>query len=760
MVEAARDPWFIIGGVIVALLVVLAVIGPEIAPYNPFVRSPLQMVDGVMMKAPIDPCPTFPLGTNPYGVDMLSLLLYGAQTTLLIAVSATIIRVMLGLIFGALAGWFPGTLLDQLVLSIIEFLAAVPSIILAIIVLFAAGIRSGQIAFITALSVVGWGEIAQIVRSHVVSIRNEEFIQAAKAVGLTTLETLSRHVLPNLTATVVTLAALEVGSALLLLSEIGLVQIFLGGGAFIAGGPGIPSVTIPEIPEWGALIGTNWRYFQARPWLTLSPAVAFFLSILGFNLFGYGLQRFIRRGRFYPSGVSVFRFLLAVVVVLVGVQYAFTHTGPETEYKPKSEAFDVTRAWSDIAYLTNETHGGRSTGTAGAMLAAQYIEGIFEEQGLTPLMTGGYTQMYRVSQGRITTVPELHVGEATYTFEDGVAFDPFTPSQSRGSVEAEQAYFVVNPPSYPNFHSLPGGTMLLFGEQTTETSRMLLVDDEEFPNYQYAPAFIGPSSFLAFWPQFVIRRSLAEEILAGQGYDLADLEAEAGDEGERYMRPLDFPMEIFFGMEYEYALGANVIGYIPGGDARIQTNRILVVAEYAGPAAIEGDTYPGADENASGVAVMLEVLRLWNEQEFTPKRTVVFMATSESGDVFFTQEPILTASESDNWTVVILEGLAAGTPEFNVVQTDGNLARMFLDSAKTMNVEAERGGEYDFFFRVSDNEESFGMTTLGDYVGIVIRRPGDDLSGGPNDFRDHLNPAYLEEAGKVISHFLMMLSSS
>jgi len=760
MAEAAQDPSFIIGGIIVALLVLLAVLGPELAPYNPYIRSELQMVEGVMKKAPIDPCATYPLGTNPYGVDMVSLLLYGAQMTLMIALSATIIRVMLGLILGALAGWFPGTLLDRIVIGLIEFLAAIPSIILAIIVLLAVGIRSGQLAFIIALSLVGWGEIAQIIRSHVISIRNEEYIQAAKAVGLTTMETLSRHVLPNLTATIVTMTALEAGSALLLLSEIGLIGIYLGGGTFIPGDAGTASITIPEIPEWGALIGTNWRYFQARPWLTLSPAVAFFVSILGFNLFGYGMQKFIRKGRFYPSGVSVFRFLLAVFVVLFGIQYTFAHTGPETEYKHKSEQFDVTRAWTDIAYLTNESNGGRTTGTPGALLAANYIEAQFEEQGLTPLMTGSYQQLYRVSQGSISTVPELHVGGSVYSFEDGVAFDPSVPVNSHGSVEADTAYFIHNPQEYPNYYVMPGGSLLIFSDTPYETSRMLIVDDEEFPGYQYAPGFIGPAAFMGSWPQFVIKRSLAEEILQQQGYSLEELEREGEESERRFMKQLDFPMEIFFGMEYEYVLGSNVIGYIPGSDARIQTNRILVVADYTGPAALEGDIYTGADNNASGVAVMLEVIRLWNEQDFTPKRTVVFMATSEAGGEFFTQEPILTAGENDDWTVVILEGLAAGTPELNIIQSDGNLARMFADSAKKMKVKLDSGGEYDFFFLSSDNEESWGLTTLGNYVGMVISRPGDELSGGPQDFRDHLNPTYLEEAGKVISHFLMMLSSS
>ncbi len=759
MAEAAKDPTFIIGGIIVGVLILLAVIGPEIAPYNPYIRSELQVVDGVMKKAPVDPCPSYLLGTNPYGVDMLSLLLHGAQTTLLIALSATIIRVMVGLVLGALGGWFPGSLLDRIVLSLIEFLAAVPGIILAIIMLLAVGIRSGQIAFILALSVVGWGEIAQIIRSHVLSIRNAEFIQAARAVGLTTLETLSRHVLPNLTGTVVTMAALEAGSALLLLGEIGLIGIFIGGGAFIAGDPGTPSLTIPEIPEWGSLIGTNWRYFQSRPFLVLYPAAAFFIAILGFNLLGFGMQRFIKRGRFYPSGVSVFKFLAVVFVVLSTIQFLFANTGPETEYKPKSENFDVSRAWADIAYLTNEAYGGRTTGTPGALLAAEYIEEVYAAQGLTPLMTGSYQQRYRLSQGRVTKEPELEIDEDIYAFFDGLAFDPGVPIQGEGIIEVDEPYFVVNPAGSRFSYSLPYGSMILLGEDPYESSRLLIVEENDFPVYPYASAFIGPAAFLGTQPQFVITRSLAEELLARSGYSLSELEETASGEIGRYSQKLDLDLRITYGMTYDYALGANVIGYIPGSDARIQTNRILVVADYTGPAVLEGDTYPGADENASGVAIMLEVLRLWNDQEFRPERTVVFLAASEAGADFFTQEPILTAGDKDDWTVVILEGLAAGAPELNIVQTDGNLARMFQDSARKMRVGVERGAVYDFFFRVSDNEQRWGMTTLGKYIGIAIQRPGDEFSGTPQDFRDHLNPTYLEEAGQVISHFLMVLIS-
>ena len=113
MAEAARDPSFIIGGFIVAVLVVLAVIGPELAPKNPFFQQRIQLVDGEYLKAPIDPMPGFPLGTDPHGADQLSLLLYGARTTLMMAFIATLIRILLGIILGSVSGWWPGPFLRR-----------------------------------------------------------------------------------------------------------------------------------------------------------------------------------------------------------------------------------------------------------------------------------------------------------------------------------------------------------------------------------------------------------------------------------------------------------------------------------------------------------------------------------------------------------------------------------------------------------------------------------------------------------------------
>ncbi len=191
--RAVQEPYFIIGSVLVVLLVLAAVLGPELAPHNPYLVKRIQWIDGELHKAPFPPSDLYPLGTDDQGRDQLSLLLYGARVTLIMAFVATVVRLLLGLILGTFAGWWPGSLFDRAVAAVTELLAAIPGLILAMLVVFAIGVRRGQVAFVVALSVVGWGEVAQIVRGHVLTIRNKLYIMAARAVGLNSANILSLH---------------------------------------------------------------------------------------------------------------------------------------------------------------------------------------------------------------------------------------------------------------------------------------------------------------------------------------------------------------------------------------------------------------------------------------------------------------------------------------------------------------------------------------------------------------------------------------
>jgi peptide/nickel transport system permease protein len=763
--HAAKDTSFIIGAILVACLLVIAFIGPEIAPHNPYVIERIQWVDGELERAPIDPNSTYPLGTDPLGRDLLSLLLHGTRTTLVIALLATTVRILLGLVLGALAGWRPGGLIDRFVTLVAGFFAAIPGLVLAILIVYAVGIRQGQIAFVIALSVVGWGEVAQIFRSHVYDIRKESFIEAAQAVGLSPIEILSRHVLPNLLATMLALTSLEMAGALLLLGELGFMSVFLGSGAFLPGDPFTPNVLTFEIPDWGAMLGTNWRSFRALPWLPGAPAVAFFISILSFNLFGYGLQRFSERGRFYPSGLSVLRFITIVVAILFGVQYVLSITSPEAAFKDLARGFDVERTWNDISFLTQKELAGRTTGTEERDLAASYISRRFEEAALTPFPTGTYFQSYATQHGEISTMPVLELldqnGNVLYTMREGLYFDPSQPFDFTGEFESELVIFGNH-----NFYAsrFSGGFFFILGTQGERVRHddallgIRIIPDQYLPKVNVAPRFLGPLAFLGSEPTLLISESVARKLISDLGYDLDALSAALEEEDEVWIET-HIPVRVRVGLEYEQVQGVNVIGYIPGEDVRVQTQRILVAASYTGPSPFEETIYPGADENASGVAVMLELMRYLREIEFEPDHTIVFLAYDENGGENFVLDPILPTSPSDTWTAVIIHGIGAGdSNNLARIQTGGALDAVFDESARTMGVRTEPLDYWPFFFS-GGGGRGWDLPPDPSYSGIAVSRPGDVYSGTPRDSIHNLNPQAIEAAGEALSHFLLVLSS-
>lgn len=755
ILRAAKDPSFILGSVLVTFLVIIAVIGPEIAPHNPFLRDTLQLIDGEWLRAPIDPGSPYPLGTDQHGRDMVSLLLYGARTTLTLAFIGTTIRLLLGLTLGALAGWGVG---DRLITAMTELLAAIPGLILAMIIVFAVGIRRGNIAFVVALSVVGWGEVAQIIRGHVISIREELYIEGARSIGLSSLAILSRHVLPNLLSTMLALAALEMGSALLLLGELGFVSVFIGGGGTIAGDAGTATAFFAEVPDWGGMLGTSWRYFRALPWLPAIPAIAFFVSIFSFNLLGYGMQRFIEKGRFYPSGWSVLRFVVISSVILFGAQFILSQSGPGVEFKEKAKAFSIERAWTDISFLTSPELQGSAPGTVGAGLAASYIAAQFKSMELTPFPTGSYFQTFPAHHGQILQDPVLEIldsnGDVVDTIEDGIEYDPFTPFNNTGSYEG-RIMIAGRQSSFVNFQR---GLFLVI-ETNFGRVAIRVMPDDAVPTVTQPPPFYGPLAFLGDSPALLISESATSKLLGPIGYDVEELRSWAASD-ERNVRNFftSLSVRLRLGLQYNVIPAINVAGYIPGSDIRVQTQRILIAVPYTGGSPRDGQVFPGADNNASGVAVLLEVLRLWQEQEFVPKRTVVFAAFDEVGGIHFVQNPILPSSGDNTWTAVIIYGVGAGEDKLARVDARSALSTMFDQSARRVGAKTEELFGWPFFFNGSQGR-GWEIPADETYSGLAVTRLGDELSGSSQDTRDHLDPDLIKEAGEAIALFLMTLSS-
>lgn len=253
-----RSPWL----ALLILVVGSAVIGPWITPYDPYA----QLSDGLSdLGAPLAPSLKHWLGTDELGRDVLSRVLYGGYISLLISFSATLLAGVLGVGLGAIAGYAGGRV-DNFIMRMTEVVMAFPALLLAIAL--ASVLPSGATSVIFTLGLVGWTSLARVIRGNVLQLRDQEFVEASKAVGAGHTRLLFQHIWPNVRPLALTLLALKLADMLLLEAALG----FLGLGVK------------PPTPTWGQLVGQGRSYFFHAPWLGLPAGVAIFLTVLSVNL--------------------------------------------------------------------------------------------------------------------------------------------------------------------------------------------------------------------------------------------------------------------------------------------------------------------------------------------------------------------------------------------------------------------------------------------------------------------------------------------
>ncbi|AVQ99829.1 peptide ABC transporter permease [Oceanobacillus iheyensis] len=253
----------LIGVIIIVLLVLTAILAPVIATHSPTAQDIVNRYQA--------PSSDHLLGTDELGRDIFSRIVYGTRISIQIGVIAVGISLAIGVLLGGIAGYY-GRWIDQIVMRFIDIMMAFPSILMAIALVAVLG-PSLQNAMI-AVGIVGIPQFARIVRSAVLSIKENEYIEAAKSIGAKHGRILIQHVLPNCVAPIIVQATLGVGTAILDAAGLS----FLGLGAQ------------PPTPEWGAMLSDGRAAIQNAPWVVAFPGLAIFFVVLGFNLFGDGLR--------------------------------------------------------------------------------------------------------------------------------------------------------------------------------------------------------------------------------------------------------------------------------------------------------------------------------------------------------------------------------------------------------------------------------------------------------------------------------------
>ncbi len=251
------------GALIVVLCIAVAALAPLIAPYGPEETHP-----NWRLYAPNE---YFLFGTDEFGRDILSRVIFGSRISLQVGLIAVTLALLLGATAGLLAG-FLGGWVDIIVMRCMDVLFAFPAILLAIGIMAVLG--TGIANAMLAIGVVYAPSFARLARASVLSLKELEFVQAARVLGLGNTRILVRHVLPNVLAPMIVQISFSLSTAILTEASLS----FLGLG------------TPPSVPSWGSMLSASRRYVELDPWPAIFPGLAIMLLVLGFNLFGDGLR--------------------------------------------------------------------------------------------------------------------------------------------------------------------------------------------------------------------------------------------------------------------------------------------------------------------------------------------------------------------------------------------------------------------------------------------------------------------------------------
>lgn len=253
----------VIGAFVIGLMSLTALLTPLIAPY------PFDAIDLLNVKSP--PSATHWLGTDELGRDALTRIMYGSRVSLSVGLLATGFSTVIGILLGSLAGYFGGAV-DNVIMRLVDVMLSFPSMFLLIIL--GTFFTMNVLGIVVVIGGLGWMGTARLVRGEFLSLRQQEFTEAARALGLPRRRIIFRHLLPNAMASVIVAATLGVGGAILTESALS----YLGVGIQ------------PPTPSWGNMLMNAQAYVTDAPWLAIFPGLFILVTVLAFNFVGDGLR--------------------------------------------------------------------------------------------------------------------------------------------------------------------------------------------------------------------------------------------------------------------------------------------------------------------------------------------------------------------------------------------------------------------------------------------------------------------------------------
>lgn len=650
----------------------------------------------------------------------------------------------------------------------------------------------------------------QFVRSQVTTLRNQLFVESAVASGATTPRILNTHIMPNLFGALVSLVALEGGAVLMLLGELGFLSIFLGGGTMIEL-PGVPSMLFSDVPEWGALLSNIRLQARAYPWTGFYTMMAFFVTIFALNLFGEGVRRAVESGHLIISRFVNRYTVGAAFVGILFFNWFQANSGATPFYRAQAQAFDGQRAMNQITALTQPEMDGRALGTAGMDQAAQYIADEMAAAGLQPAGSlGTFFQERLHAFERLNAVPQLTIEDGGPPLVPGLDFAAYPGRYMTDGAASGKVRFVGIGKQAPRTTSgwrssfieldnvdysdeillavndyngeilswrVPMGGLLVVTDDPDKLGKSFTLSGRSGKDWDYYTNEVSGEETPSLW----ISEETGNRLLAGTGMTVADLRRQV--DSLTYESLWEMPLNVSVDMKAEGVLEEkwpvnHVIGYRPGDFGYelcqdcLDKELVIVMVQYdSPPPGPDGQALPAANDNASGVAVMLEAIRVLEEADYQPRRSYLFIAYSGEGldggepvnnpDVKkFLQAKTGFTSRFEPVAIVHLRGLGNGTGNRLEVSSTGSmrLANVFETAAKQTGVKPVRSEEAIDISMIY--EEGGSSTNSEGQQAPVVRlfwEGWEETSRTPDDTLETVSKEKLEKAGRALAMALMTL---
>ncbi|HBP62900.1 MAG TPA: hypothetical protein DD730_01195 [Desulfosporosinus sp.] len=553
----------ILGGLILLVILILIVFPDRLSHLNPYgtqgVKSWVENSKFIMSAPPFAPGPGSPLGTDDQGRDVLSLIIYGTKLTMLMSVLVVMGRYLVAIPLGLLAGF--GSYVAKTILSQFSIIfSAIPALIFSIIILkmdFFLALDKTQsiLAFVLVLTFVGWAKLATIVMERVRDILSKPFIKAEQAIGKGKLRIALENVLPHIVPELVVLFFMEIAGALNMIMQLGVFGAFVGNLRYVASTEGgvITFLNISFEPEWSSMLATSRNYITSAPWMVLFPALAFFISILGFNLFGEGLREILQKRdsrfsvyfrRLFNLHKSIIPFLKRLrikgkVTLVVLVLALLVGEIALNNYQANLPRFDVQSAGVDLPDFAK----GVLIGTPEAAEAADYIAQSLKAVGFESIegenlvrdyptetiyreMTSSITCIDQGGQGKtLTPGKDYSIGSFGNLTLSGPVYDARQSGLFSVSMETLTDQFVLVDSSLYSSSAISNVTKKILVESKAKGVLIMLAPGQSLPesfgseSYSGVKVWLTPASAdLVTGKNFTV--SLQSEKLGNQGKNI------------------------------------------------------------------------------------------------------------------------------------------------------------------------------------------------------------------------------------------------